>query len=237
MGEAVSGVGSVPEPHRQGDVLTLSSCLRVHAPARANRDDFGFGGRYVAAVAKPLPALSLSDWAVLAVVAEGETHGWPVVLALREDGALGQVWTVGRPIVYRSLSTLAALGLIEERGDVAGARGPRRTIVRATRSGHSALRRWLATPVEHVRDVRTELLLKLALLDRADRSARDLVERQVEQLEPVLRAVTERPSGDGFDLVLARWRREQALAVQRFLHSLIRERSGSDIRHRGATSR
>ena len=228
----MSGVGSVPEPHRQGDVLTLSSCLRVHAPARANQDDFGFGGRYVAGVAKPLPALSLSDWAVLAVVAEGETHGWPVVLALREDGALGQVWTVGRPIVYRSLSTLTGLGLIEERGDVAGARGPRRTMVRATRSGHSALRRWLATPVEHVRDVRTELLLKLALLDRADRSAQDLVERQVEQ-----RAVTERPAADGFDLVLARWRREQALAVQRFLHSLIRERSGSDVRHRGATSR
>ncbi|HEY5172967.1 MAG TPA: PadR family transcriptional regulator [Acidimicrobiia bacterium] len=188
-------------------------------------------------MAKPLPALSLSDWAVLAIVAEGETHGWPVVLELRDDGALGQVWTVGRPIVYRSLSTLAGLGLIEERGDVAGARGPRRTIVRATRSGHAALRRWLVTPVEHVRDVRTELLLKLAVLARAGRSPQELVERQVEQLESVLRAVTERPSGAGFDLVLARWRREQALAVQRFLHSLIGGRSGSDVRHRNTTSR
>ena len=27
IGQAVSGFGSVPEPHRQGDVLTLSSCL------------------------------------------------------------------------------------------------------------------------------------------------------------------------------------------------------------------
>ena len=188
-------------------------------------------------MAKPLPELSLSDWAVLAIVAEGQTHGWPVVRELRADGALGQVWTVGRPIVYRSLSTLLDLGLIEERGDVPGARGPQRTIVRATRSGHVALRRWLATPVEHVREVRTEFLLKLAVLARAGRSPQDLVERQVEQLAPLLRSVTERPSGDGFDLVLARWRREQALAVERFLRSLAAERSGSGARRRSATSR
>src|SRR5580765_8435538 len=98
-------------------------------------------------MAKPLPELSLSDWAVLAVVAEGETHGWPVVRALRADGEVGRVWTVGRAVVYRSLSTLVVLGLLEERGEVSGARGPQRTIVRATRSGHSALRRWLVTPV------------------------------------------------------------------------------------------
>ncbi|MDP9333150.1 MAG: PadR family transcriptional regulator [Actinomycetota bacterium] len=188
-------------------------------------------------MAKPLPELSLSDWAVLAVVAEGQTHGWPVVLELRGDGGLGKVWTVGRPIVYRSLSTLVGLGLIEERGDVPGARGPQRTIVGATRSGHAALRRWLATPVEHVREVRTEFLLKLAVLARAGRSPQDLVERQVEQLAPLLRSVTERPSGAGFDLVLARWRREQALAVERFLRSLAATRSASDVRHRSATSR
>ncbi|MDP9335434.1 MAG: PadR family transcriptional regulator [Actinomycetota bacterium] len=188
-------------------------------------------------MAKPLPDLSLSDWAVLAVVAEGETHGWPVVLALRADGALGQVWTVGRAVVYRSLSTLVGLGLIEERGEAPGARGPPRTIVRATRSGHAALRRWLATPVEHVREVRTEFLLKLALLARAGRTPQVLIERQVEQLAPLLQAVTKRPSGDGFDLVLARWRREQALALERFFRSLAGARPGSDIGHRSASSR
>jgi len=188
-------------------------------------------------VAKPLPELSLSDWAVLAAVAEGETHGWRVVRALRADGPLGQVWTVGRAVVYRSLSTLVGLGLIEERGEAPGARGPQRTIVRATRSGHATLRRWLATPVAHVRDVRTEFLLKLAVLDRAGRSPQELIERQVEQLTPLLRAVTQRPSGEGFDLVLARWRREQALAVERFLRSLAGARSDSPAGHRSATSR
>ncbi|MCU1467308.1 MAG: PadR family transcriptional regulator, partial [Actinomycetia bacterium] len=77
------------------------------------------------------------------------------------------------------------------------------------------------TPVEHVRDIRTELLVKLALLERSERPARLLVERQIEHLAPVVRAVSTQPDGAGFDLVLGRWRREQALAVDRFLHSLL----------------
>jgi hypothetical protein len=47
-----------------------------------------------------------------------------------------------------------------------------------------------------------------------------LVARQVAVLEPVIGAVSAPPAGDGFDLVLATWRREQALAVARFLDDL-----------------
>jgi PadR family transcriptional regulator AphA len=169
----------------------------------------------------PLPDLSLADWVVLGIVAEGPTHGWPIVRALRNDGELGRMWTVPRPIVYRSLTTLTDRGLIEESGVETTSRGPKRTIVRATRPGRAALKRWLAMPVEHVRDVRTEFLVKLALLDRAGRSPHELVERQIAQIEPVIRAVSAPPSGEGFDVVLARWRREQAIAVDRFLRSLI----------------
>jgi PadR family transcriptional regulator AphA len=173
-------------------------------------------------VAAPLPELSLSDWVVLGVVAEAPTHGWPVVRALAPDGELGRVWTVARPVVYRSLSTLTAAGLVEECGEAPGVQGPQRTIVRATRRGRAALRRWLQTPVAHVRDVRTELLIKLALLARAGAPNDVLVARQIEALAPVLRAVSEPASDDGFDATLATWRREQALAVDRFLHALHR---------------
>jgi PadR family transcriptional regulator AphA len=173
----------------------------------------------------PIPDLSLADWVVLAVVAEGPTHGWPIVRTLRSDGELGRVWTVPRPIVYRSLATLAERAFIEEAPAATESRGPKRTIVRVTRSGRAASKRWLGAPVEHVRDVRTEFLVKLALLDRAGRSPRELVERQIAQIEPVIRAVSAPPAGEGFDLVLARWRREQALAVDRFLRSLIERAS------------
>jgi DNA-binding PadR family transcriptional regulator len=170
-------------------------------------------------VPAPLPELSLSDWVVLGVVAEHPTHGWPVVRELSPDGAIGRIWTVSRPLVYRSLATLLAEGFIEERGDAAGARGPQRTIVGVTRRGKTALRRWLEEPVDHVRDVRGELLAKLALLERAGRPSEALIARQLERLEPVFAAVTRRPSAAGFESVLATWRREQALAVRRFLRS------------------
>jgi len=177
-------------------------------------------------VATPLPELSIADWVVLGLVAEEPTHGWPIVLALRADGPVGRVWTVPRPIVYRSLTTLTKGGYIEECGEDTKSQGPQRTIVRATRRGRAALKRWLETPVEHVRDVRTELLVKLALLARAGRPSTRLVERQIEHLAPVVGAVSKPAAGEDFDLVLARWRREQALAVDRFLRSLL-----DDSRH------
>jgi len=143
------------------------------------------------------------------------------VRALRADGAVGRVWTVPRPIVYRSLASLTERGYIEECGEATPSKGPQRTIVRVTRAGRAALRAWLEKPVEHVRDVRTEFMAKLALLDRAGQSSRKLVEGQIAHLGPVIHAVSGRPAGDGFDLVLSRWRREQAVAVERFLRSLL----------------
>jgi PadR family transcriptional regulator AphA len=174
-------------------------------------------------VAPSNPDLSLADWVVLGIVAEAPTHGWPIVRTLRADGPIGRVWTVPRPIVYRSLATLTERGHIEACGEAPSSRGPQRTILRATRRGRAALRRWLDTPVEHVRDIRTELLVKLALLERSERPSRLLVERQIEHLTPVVRGVSTQTDGAGFDLVLGRWRREQALAVDRFLHSLLED--------------
>lgn len=172
------------------------------------------------------PELSIADWVVLGLVAEGPTHGWPIVRALRVDGPVGRVFTVPRPVVYRSLTTLTERGCIEECGEETKSKGPQRTIFRATRRGRAALDKWLETPVEHVRDVRTEFLVKLAILDRAGESSRTLVARQIEHLDPLVRAVSARDEGEGFDLVLTRWRREQALAVDRFLRSILTGEQG-----------
>ena len=164
--------------------------------------------------------LSLTDWAVLGLVAEGETHGWAVVRELAPEGGLGRVWTVRRPLVYRSLATLTARQLIAPRGEVAGSAGPQRTLVGITPRGRRALRRWLATPVDHVRDVRSEFLLKLGFLDRAQRPTADLVARQLDHFAPVFAALGQPPRARGFEAALLRWRREQARAVERFLRSL-----------------
>jgi PadR family transcriptional regulator AphA len=177
------------------------------------------------AVAGRFPDLSLADWAVLGIVAERPTHGWAVARELAADGALGRVWTVPRPVVYRSITTLTARGLVAPTGEAAGGRGPQRMIVRATPRGRAALRRWLDRPVEHVRDVRGAFLVKLALLDRAGRPRDLLVRRQLEALAPVFASTRRRDRRDrgpgGFDAVLASWRRESASAVERFLRSLL----------------
>jgi PadR family transcriptional regulator AphA len=173
-----------------------------------------------ASMAQALADLSLTDWAVLGLVAEGETHGFAVAQELAEERALGKVWTVRRPLVYRSITALLADGFVAEAGDAPGTRGPHRTMLRVTTLGRRALQRWLTTPVDHVRDVRSELLVKLALLERSGRSHTQLVKRQLRQFEPVFAALRRRTRHEGFDAVLAGWRREQAHAVERFLRSL-----------------
>jgi PadR family transcriptional regulator AphA len=172
-------------------------------------------------VARTSPDLSLNDWAVLGVVAEAPKHGWAVTRELRADGAIGRVWTVSRPVVYRSVTTLLARGLIRESGSAPSERGPQRTMLRATPKGRAHLQRWLDSTVEHIRDLRGEFLLKLALLDRAGKPTGALVARQLDRLAPIMEALAERPSLEGFDLVLWRWRRESARAAERFLRGLL----------------
>jgi DNA-binding PadR family transcriptional regulator len=162
------------------------------------------------------PTLSLADHVCLALVAEGPTHGWALVKLLATDGELGRIWTLSRPLTYRSLDTL-----VEQRL-AARTESGRRAILSATPAGRRVRRRWLDTPVEHLRDVRTELLLKLALRERSGLGREPLVTRQLAELEPAIAALTTQPDGDPVDL----WRSESARAVLRFLGRL-REQDGS----------
>ena len=82
-------------------------------------------------------------------------------------------------------------------------------------------RAWLDTPVEHVRDVRSQLLIKLALLDRAGTDATGLLQRQKAILQPIASAIaTEQPQRKGFDATLLAWRRATASAALSFLDDI-----------------
>jgi PadR family transcriptional regulator AphA len=75
--------------------------------------------------------------------------------------------------------------------------------------------------VQHVRDVRSQLLIKLALLDRTGTDATALLLRQKAILQPIASAVaTERPQRMGFDATLLAWRRATAAAVLSFLDDI-----------------
>lgn len=169
----------------------------------------------------PTPTLSPGEWAVLGVVAEGPTHGFAVARLFAESGELGQIWTLPRPVVYQALRKLAELDLVEERATERSRRGPQRTILGVTPTGRRAVRQWLEAPVEHVRDLRSLLLLKLALLDRSGLDPSRLVNAQQESIEARLPSlVRQQRQATGFARTLATWRLESSRSAVRFLRSL-----------------
>jgi PadR family transcriptional regulator AphA len=81
--------------------------------------------------------------------------------------------------------------------------------------------------VEHVRDVRSHLLIKLALLDRAGTDATGLLQRQKAVLEPIASAISlEQPQSQGFDATLLAWRRATAAAALSFLDDITQSGAG-----------
>ncbi len=166
--------------------------------------------------------MSLAEWTVLAVVSERPTHGFAIGQLTASAGELGRIWHIPRPIIYRSIGRLLESGLVTPDAVEPG-RGPQRTIYTVTARGREAVASWLDTPVEHVRDVRSHLLLKLALLDRSGGDATSLLTRQKAILEPIAQAIeAERPDREGFDATLLAWRRATAAATLSFLDDVAR---------------
>ena len=118
------------------------------------------------------------------------------------------------------LDQLVARGFVEAVGEERGIAGGNRTILAVTPLGRQRLRSWLATPVEHARDLRSELLLKLVLSAPSGVDTAPLLAAQRELAAALERSLREQLRGDPDDLVL-RWRTETAGAALRFIESVI----------------
>ena len=166
------------------------------------------------------PSASLAEWTVLALISEHPTHGFAISQLTAPDGDLGRIWHIPKPVIYRAIGRLEEAGMITPQAVEPG-RGPQRTIYSVTPAGRTALAAWLDTPVDHVRDVRSHLLIKLALLDRAGIDATGLLRRQKAILQPIASAIaTERAPRQGFDATLLAWRRATASAALTFLDDI-----------------
>jgi len=94
-------------------------------------------------------------------------------------------------------------------------------LIDATQAGRDAASAWLTEPVSRTRDMRSELLVKLALLDRARADPQPLIAAQREHLALVVDALRERlGSVSGFDRTLVLWRFEAVSATVRLLDAL-----------------
>ena len=161
--------------------------------------------------------MSLPEWLVLAILSQQPAHGFAIAQLTAPDGDLGRVWQLPKAVVYRAIGRLHDAKLIAADGTEPGL-GPQRTVYAATPTGRAAAGRWLRTPVEHVREIRSQLLLKLALLDRADEDPSDLLRAQRAVLEPIAEAIeASQARSVGFDATLLAWRRATAVAALDFL--------------------
>jgi len=167
------------------------------------------------------PALSLAEWLVLCLVCEQPRHGFALARLLGADGDLGRIWRVPKPVVYRALQRLEHLGLVSQGLPERTSLGPARATVDATGAGRGLASHWLTRPASHTRDVRSELLVKLALLERSGRDPRPLLDAQRQRLVPVARALRARLNHEvGFEHTLALWRTETIEATLRFLDAM-----------------
>jgi DNA-binding PadR family transcriptional regulator len=169
---------------------------------------------------------SLGAWAVLALVCEGDTHGWALVRAMAPGGDIGRVWSIRRALVYRTIDLVAAAGLVERAGTEQGTRGSTRTLLHVTPAGRRAVERWLAEPVLHVRDLRSALLLKLLFAQRSRRDRTPLLEAQLAILTETIAVLEAQPADDPPAAVnVGAFRLETARAGLRFVEGeLIRLR-------------
>jgi len=168
--------------------------------------------------------LRLSDWLVLCIVCEEPTHGFAVAGLFSHAGSLGRVWQVSKPAIYAAMTRLEDLGLVQMAGKKHTSQGPARSLVRATSAGQAAAREWLRTPVRHGRDVRSELLIKLALLERAGADPWDLLSEQRHKFSPLAVALADRAHATtGIEHTLALWRHKTMSATIQFLDDMTRQ--------------
>jgi PadR family transcriptional regulator AphA len=175
--------------------------------------------------------LTTNDFTVLALVAERSAHGWALAGKLARGGEIGQIWAISRPIVYHALDRLERAGLVRAAGLERGGRGPHRVIYAVTPAGTERLVLWRASPVEHVRDIRSLFLLKVVLTERAEADPEQLLLAQRTALMPFIAWLEAQADDSGPELpgetTVAAFRLETATAIVRFIDRMLDVRSQS----------
>lgn len=124
-------------------------------------------------------ALSPAQYAVLGLLREAPAHGYQLQRHFTAEGDLGEVLVLEQASLYGMLKDLAGLGLIRGAERREGLRPPR-TEYELTAAGTRVLETWLKLPVERLRRIRLDFLLKVYFTrGHGRRALRTLVDAQV----------------------------------------------------------
>ena len=104
--------------------------------------------------------LSLGDYAVLGILRERPMHGYDVARHFGPDRDLALVLPMEMSNLYAMLKDLQEQGLIEGEREIVGLRPPR-TVFHLTAEAEEQFFTWLEEPVGRMREVRSDLLVKL----------------------------------------------------------------------------
>jgi DNA-binding PadR family transcriptional regulator len=165
--------------------------------------------------------LLAGEWAVLALLCERPAHGYAIAAAMAPGGEIGKVWSLGNALTYRALNVLRQLELVEVDAITPGDRAPSRRRLKATAAGKRMVTRWLKTPDDHVRDLRSSLILKLSFLQRHGRPTQPLLSAQRDVLAATVAVFEARIAAapDDPEALLLRWRWTMATAALRFVEA------------------
>ncbi len=125
-------------------------------------------------------SLSPAECAILGLLCRQPMHGYQLAREMSPNEGMGLVCPLGVSNVYFLLGNLERRGLIEvdHREDDAY---PPRTVYKATARGRRAFAAWMRSPVERLRQVRMDFLLKLYFLGEGKRDQTlELVDRQID---------------------------------------------------------
>jgi DNA-binding PadR family transcriptional regulator len=124
-----------------------------------------------------------AEHALLGLLELNGGHGYGYELARRfaVNGPLGLVIRLVTGMLYHQLKKLERAGGVTSTRETQEAHPPRQ-VYRLTAAGREELRRWLAAPISHTRELRLEFLVKLYLARRLDpASAAALLDEQCAQ--------------------------------------------------------
>lgn len=165
-------------------------------------------------------ALLPGEYAVLGLLAVEPSHGYEANRRWQES-PLAEVLPVEQSVLYGYLRTLDSRGLLDWEEHRVGNRPPRKVFA-LSEAGWERLRPWLRSPVERMREVRVDLLLKLYFLQELDPHAVPrLVADQVQVCERYAEAERRRVrEAAGFHRLIAQSRLSAAEATLGWLQSV-----------------
>lgn len=151
-------------------------------------------------------ALTGAHYTLLGLLLQQPAHGYDLLRRLKQQTAAARVIPLKAASLYAALHELESQGLIVGQTVVDTAYPPR-TFFEPTQAGRQRFSAWLAEPVERLREVRSDFLLKVYFAGTlALDGGAGLVERQIEILAGYVRNMEDEmlaAGNDSFDYLVA----------------------------------